>query len=257
MRCLRCSKQIPIQTKTCSCGFSFENNPIWSIAPIPSSIIYEINTVVSADNVKKRLGGWGPKRPTYTMNSPAKHAVFNSITDNSFLGDERDFVRIVETGVGKTFSSDITIEANKQYKVYIYYHNDASETYNDREHGQVGVALETRVATDFPDKLKKGERGAVVGIIRAVNTDPPAVWDSAYITAEEDMTLHYIEGSAKIYNHWNKTGTMLSTRIFSPQGTFIGLSQMNGIIFGCDKFSGSVCYTIQTKAARIDRKREE
>ena len=32
---------------------------------------------------------WGPERTTYTMESPAPSAVFNSITDNPTIGDER------------------------------------------------------------------------------------------------------------------------------------------------------------------------
>ena len=39
---------------------------------------------------------WGPERPTFTNSSPADYPVFNSITDNIVLGDERDFVRVVE-----------------------------------------------------------------------------------------------------------------------------------------------------------------
>lgn len=192
---------------------------------------------------------WGPERPTYTMNAPAKSATFNSITDNPLVGDERDFVRIVEKGVGDTYTSELTIEPGKQYEVYIYYHNDASETFNDKAHDQVGVAKETRVITDFPDELAKNERQAIIGKITSTTTSPATVWDEAYVTAKEAMTLHYVEGSAKIYNKWNQNGTLLSTRIFDPKGTFIGLEELNGIIFGCDQFSGSIRYTIQTVAA--------
>lgn len=191
---------------------------------------------------------WGPERPTYTMQAPADHATFNSITDNALVGDERDFVRIVEKGVGNTYTSELTIEPGKQYEVYIYYHNDASETFNDTAHHQVGVAKETRVITDFPDELAKNERQAIIGKITSTTATPATVWDEAYVTAKEAMTLHYVEGSAKIYNKWNQDGTLLSTRIFDPSGTYIGLEKLNGIIFGCDQYSGSISYTIQTVA---------
>lgn len=74
---------------------------------------------------------WGPERPTYTNEHPADHAVFNSITNNAAVGDERDFVRIEEKNSGRPYTSAIEVEAGKQYEVYIYYHNDASKTYND------------------------------------------------------------------------------------------------------------------------------
>lgn len=192
---------------------------------------------------------WGPEsRPTYTMNAPADHATFNSITDNALLGDERQFVRVVEDGVGDTYSHDLTIEPGKRYRVYIYYHNDASETYNTLDKNQAGVALETRMMSSFPEKLGKNERQAIVGRISSTTTNPEAVWDEAYITAKEALTLHYIEGSAKIYNHWHQDGLMLSTRLFSPEGTYIGTQDMNGIVYGCDRFSGSVAYLFETKA---------
>lgn len=63
--------------------------------------------------------GWGPERPLFTNKAPATYAVFNSITDNSVVGDERDFVRIAEKGIG-TYTNMIEIKAGKQYEVYIY-----------------------------------------------------------------------------------------------------------------------------------------
>ena len=195
---------------------------------------------------------WGPDRTTYTNADPAEHAVFNSITDNAAVGDERDFVRIEEKNSGRPYSSEINLEAGKQYEVYIYYHNDASETYNDAAHEYVGVARDTRMSSNFPKKLAKGERQAVTGRITSTTTEPEAVWDEAYVTAKEAMTLHYVTGSAKIYNQWATNGSVLSTNLFSTQGTFIGQDELDGIIMGCERFSGQVVYTIQTYAEGDD-----
>ncbi len=195
---------------------------------------------------------WGPERPLYTMENPAHKATFNSITDNAAVGDERDFVRIEEKDSGRTYSSEIKVEPGKKYEVYIYYHNDASETFNDQAHGFVGVARETRLATMFPTKLEKGERGTVFGRISSSTTEPEAVWDEAYITATEAMTLHYVNGTAKIYNGWGVNGQTLSTNIFTDKGTFIGLNELNGLILGCDRYSGQIVYTIETKAIDPD-----
>lgn len=195
------------------------------------------------------VSAWGPNRPTYTNENPADHAVFNSITNNAAVGNERDFVRIAEKGNGSTYVSELTIEPNKQYEVYIYYHNDASGIYNDAAHDYVGVARDTRLSSLFPASLKAGERGQVDGTITSSTTDPAAVWDEAYITAKEDLTLHYVTGSAKIYNSWGTNGANLSSeRLFSQEGTLLGLNQLNGLILGCAEYSGHVVYTIQTKA---------
>ncbi len=192
---------------------------------------------------------WGPSdRPTFTMQEPATYAVFNSITDNSAVGDERDFVRVEEKNSGRAYANNIEIEAGKQYEVYIYYHNDASKTFNDRAHNYAGVARDVRVSSIFPLELTAGEKGTISGTIMASNTNPTSVWDEAYVTAKEDTTLHYVEGSAKIYNNWGVNGSVLSTNLFSEMGTFIGLNNLDGVILGCDEYSGQIVYTIQTKA---------
>lgn len=191
---------------------------------------------------------WGPERPTYTDADPAEHATFNSIVDESGIGDERDFVRIEEKNSGREYSSEIVIEAGKQYEVYIYYHNDASETYNTEKYNYVGIARDVRLASSFPLSLEKNERAAVVGKITSTNAEPAAVWDEAYVTAKEAVTLHYVTGSAKIYNKRGTNGSVLSTNLFSEKGTFLGMDVLNGVIFGCDQYSGYVVYTIQTKA---------
>lgn len=204
--------------------------------------------IVTEDYAYKAIAGWGPKRELYTIENPAEYPVFNSITNNPAVGDERDFVRIEEKGSDRAYSSDIEIEANKEYEVYIYYHNNASSTYNDKEHDYKGVARNVRLSTFFPTSLVAGEHGVVSAKISSTNTDPQSIWDSARITAKEDMTLHYVTASAKIYNQWEADGSILSTRIFSDEGTFLGLNELNGIILGCDEYSGQVVYTIKTKS---------
>lgn len=196
---------------------------------------------------------WGPERQTYTMDKPAAKATFNSITDNAAVGDERDFVRIVEKGAGKTYTSDLTLEPEKEYEVFIYFHNDASTTYNDAAHNYVGVAQNTRVSSSFPTSLKAGETGKVFGRITSSSTDPQAVWDEAYVRAKQDLTLHYISGSAKIYNRWQANGSVLSQNLFTDTGTFIGMNQLNGVVPGCDIYSGQVVYTLQTHAVNEEK----
>lgn len=195
---------------------------------------------------------WGPERPTYTMESPADHATFNSITDNAALGDERDFVRIVEVDSGNAFTSELELEPDKEYAVYIYYHNDASETFNDAEHSRVGVARDARVISYFPDSIAAGERKQIDGIITASNTDPKTVWDEAYITASEDLTIQYVEGTARIYNQWSTNETLLPDSLFTEDGAFIGLTELNGVILGCDKYAGQIIYRLHTYAAGED-----
>ena len=54
---------------------------------------------------------WGPERPTYTIEKPADHVTFNSITNNPAYGDERNFVRIKEAGApASAYSDDTKVE---------------------------------------------------------------------------------------------------------------------------------------------------
>ena len=195
---------------------------------------------------------WGPERETYTMDNPADHATFNSITDNPVLGDERDFVRIVEKkadGEAKdTYVSDLEIEAGKDYEIYIGYHNNASETLNDKEHNRQGVAWNVKVATNFPSALTAGQKGEIQAKISSTSTTPEAVWDEAYLTAKQDVTLHYVSGTAKIHNDWETDGSVLSQNIFSNEGTFLGMDELDGMIYGCSEYSGYITYTIRAVA---------
>lgn len=210
-------------------------------------------TMILSQMVAPAAMAWGPERQTYTMNNPAPKATFNSITDNAAVGDERDFVRIVEKGVNGTYTSDLTIEAEKEYEVFIYFHNDASATYNDAAHNYIGVAQNTRVSSSFPTSLAAGEVGKIFGRITSTSTDPEAVWDEAYVRAKEALTLHYVSGSAKIYNRWQANGSVLSQNLFTDMGTFIGMNQLNGVVPGCDIYSGQVVYTLQTHAVETQK----
>lgn len=194
---------------------------------------------------------WGPERETYTNENPAPQAVFNSITNNAAVGDERDFVRIVEIskdGNKAAYSNEVTVRAGYDYEVYIYYHNNASSTYNDMAHNLIGVARNVRVSAAFPQSLKAGERGQTDAIIMSDKTIVPEVWDEAWMTAAEDVTLSYISGSAKILNDWEANGSTLSTNLFSEEGTLIGYNVLNGVIPGCAEYSGQVIYQIRAEA---------
>lgn len=198
------------------------------------------------------VNAWGPERPTYTMAKPAEKAVFNSITDNAAIGDERDFVRIAEVNSGKPFTSELIVEPDKDYIVMIYYHNDASATFNDTAHNRVGFAENVRMMSFFPEKLDKGERGKIDGVITTSNTDPATVWDEAYITAREAVTLSYIEGSAVIRNQKKTDGTLLSKALFTNEGVLLGTNSLNGLVPGCDEYAGQVYYRIHTTGVAVD-----
>ena len=191
---------------------------------------------------------WGPERKLFTNNEPATYPVFNSITDNAGVGDERDFVRIAEIstdGHKNTYVNNLKVEPGKSYEVWIFYHNNASATFNDETHDYSGVARSVRVSSWFSPVVKPGEGGEVDGKITASNTNPEKVWDEAYLTSDENVYLHYHLASAKVLNdNWPTNGAGLATSLFTDKGTFIGIDKLNGVIPGCAEYSGMVVYTL-------------
>lgn len=194
---------------------------------------------------------WGPERPTYTMDSPAPEVTFNSIIDNPVLGDERDFVRIVEAGTGGEFTNNVKIEAGKTYNVYIGYHNNAAGNLNESGYG---IAQRVRVATQFTETLEAGETGEINAIIEygyypAGTTEftYAQVYDGASYTADEKVTISFVPGSAIIHNGWALDGTVMPDQIATTAGDYIGLDALDGVIPGCSEYSGHIILQLTAK----------
>lgn len=192
---------------------------------------------------------WGPERATFTMENPATYPTFNSITNNPTIGDERDFVRVGEINADVTdLKDEVEVVPGRQYLVYVYFHNNASSTFNDSAHNHSGVALRTRMASSFSTVLTPSDRGKITATITADNTNPASVWDEAYMTTSTDKVLmHYVSGSAKIYNDWGTNGNVMPSSLFTEEGTLLGLNALNGVIPGCEEYHGVVSYVLQAE----------
>ncbi len=195
---------------------------------------------------------YGPERKTFTMKNPADYVTFNSITDNPVLGDERNFVRIAEENSGSEYKDEIKLVPGKTYELYIGYHNNAKSSLNSTGKG---IAQGAKVAVQYPAAVSPSNPGAISAIISAVNADPTEVWDEAKVTADTNVALNYVIGSAKIYNSWGSNGSILSTDIFSGEGTYLGLNQLDGLLPGCAEYSGHIL--IKFKANTTDAKVEK
>ena len=103
---------------------------------------------------------WGPERTTFTMEKPATYPTFNSITDNPTIGDERDFVRVGEINADVTnLKNEVKVVPGREYLVYIYFHNNASATFNTKEHNYSGVARVARMSSAFSKVLTPENQG--------------------------------------------------------------------------------------------------
>ena len=192
---------------------------------------------------------WGPERTTFTMEKPATYPTFNSITNNPTIGDERDFVRVGEINAEVTdLKNELEVVPGRQYLVYVYFHNNASSTFNDSAHNHSGVAIRTRMASAFSTVLTPSEKGKISATITADNSNPGSVWDEAYMTTKtEKVFMHYVAGSAKIYSDWRASGSTMPSSLFTEEGALVGLNSLNGIIPGCEEYHGVVTYVLQAE----------
>lgn len=193
------------------------------------------------------VSAWGPERTTFTMEKPATYPTFNSITNNPTIGDERDFVRVGKINADVTdLKNEIEVEPGNQYLVYIYFHNNASSSINDSAHNYAGVAMQTKMATNFSTVLTPEKKGEITATIRANNSNPAAVWDEAYMTTKtEKVLMHYVEGSAKIYNDWKTNNGIMPDSLFTQEGSLLGLNALNGVIPGCEEYHGVITYVLR------------
>lgn len=190
--------------------------------------------------VPASLYAWGPDRPTYTLENPADHVTFNSITNNAKHGDERNFVQIREAGTG-TYGEEVQVTPGKEYEVYVFYHNNASTTLNDEAHNYAGVAKNAQMRVQMPDHIKAGEKARVTGFVSADNAQPKSVWDEAYAASSSDVALRYVQDSAKITNLGATNGATLSNDLLKG-GVPLGFDSLNGDLPGCNHYSGYVIF---------------
>lgn len=196
------------------------------------------------------VSAWGPERTTYTNESPAPYATFNSITNNAAVGDERNFVRVGEVGSTEPYTDELEVIPGKEYEVYIYYHNNAASNTNA---SGLGMATNVKLSSAYPTVLKAGERGMISGIVswsyvtpeEPNNAKEGKVWDEAYFTTKTDgVVLRYKTGTATIHNGGKANGMVLPTDLFTEAGTPIGYNKLSGTLPGCAEYSGYITYTL-------------
>ncbi len=192
------------------------------------------------------LFAWGPTRPTYTMQTPADHVTFNSITNNPEVGDERNFVGIREAGSTSTWSDSMKVQAGKSYTVRVYVHNNAATNLNA---SGKGIARDVTASVNLPTTTAKSIQ--VDGTISASNASPKQVWDDAVFTGDQNFNLSYVKGSLKYENNaFGAAGTALPESIFTSSGAKLGYDKLDGTIPGCLQYAGYISFTVKPQFAQ-------
>ncbi len=185
---------------------------------------------------------WGPDRPIFESNEGATYPVFNSMTKNPVVGDERNFVRIRESGTGN-YTNQVNFVPGKVYEVSVYYHNNAASNLNASGKGQ---AKDATLKMEVPNVVTGGVNAALTGTISASNTNPLKVWDEAYgkNTTNSDIALRYVSGSARFTSQGAINGQTVPDTLFTT-GAKLGYSGQNGEVPGCNEFSGYVTFKLR------------
>lgn len=192
----------------------------------------------------------GRDRDTFTMGALPGYAMFNSVIDNPVVGDERNFVRVREIGSGETYSDEVEVIPGKEYEVYILIHNDAASDTNLEENI---VATNVRLASAYPTIINSDKRGMISGLLswRFVKPDSlnktyeATIWDEAYLISKTDgVVIRYKTGTAMIHNYGKTGGSVLSTALFTEEGTPLGYDHLEGSISGGVAHASYVTYTL-------------
>ncbi len=191
------------------------------------------------------LLAWGPGRPLYTVENAAPHVTFNSITNNQRVGDETNFVRIRELAPNTTFGDDVQLQPGKTYEVMLFYHNNAKSELNTKigpDGKPVGIARNTMARVQMPGRLDAGATATITGFVSADNATPKEVWDNARGVSANAVALRIVPGSAKIASsNGAVNGKPLPNELFTT-GTHIGYDKLDGVLPGCNEFSGYITY---------------
>lgn len=180
--------------------------------------------------------GWGPERPTFTMKKPAPYLAFNSITDHSMHGDERNFVQCRDRN-GNSWGTEVTALDGHIYQCYLWFDNALAPNLDD---GNPAATLQSARAKI---RLPKDEPNAsLVGYLSAVNAN--TVWSSCRFTSSQPVTISYQRGTALIHTLPGVAvdGPRLAEK-YKDDVMTSGIAASDGALLGEKKLDGRIRQT--------------
>jgi len=191
---------------------------------------------------------WYPERPTYTIENPAPHVTFNSITNNPDEGDERAFFEVKDAANTQMngFSGKAEVEEGQELLLRVYVHNNAADNLNGSNFDGPGVAKNTKVRIHLPTDTAQALRANAY--ISADNAQPQTVADTIDLMGQNgaNFKVEYVPGSAEQYTNAVPKGIKLSDSIVTS-GAPIGYGAADGIVPGCFQYSSIVTIKVKVK----------
>lgn len=202
---------------------------------------------------------WGDSangRPTYTLaqinnNELGDKIVFNSITDNPKVGDERNFVGALKSSDVKTTDNtwkadSIEVQDGETYTIRLYVHNNNNK-------GTQAIAEGVKAYFSLPTTVSKDQ--TLVGYLDSTNATVDRIWDEVHLTSNDFFFyVEYVKDSAKYINHTHSKTFNLPNEIVvgaknKTGGALLGYDTMDGRIPGCFEYDGEV--QIQVKVHKF------
>ena len=138
----------------------------------PKRLVAAVLVLAAVVAVPALSTAWGPTRDTFTIEHPADHVTFDSITNNPNYGDERNAVTIksADNTAAGGWSDDVNVQNGKEYYVRMYVHNNAAANLNLVAHD---------VTARFNVPTQRTNRIQVDGYLSSSNATPREIWDQA------------------------------------------------------------------------------
>ena len=167
--------------------------------------------ITAAVLVPLGIYAWGPSRETFTMAEPATYNVFNSITDNPDVGDERNFLRVRDAdsqywqdGTTNGWTDTISnMEEGHTYTIRMYVHNNAAAYLNLEA---TGVRAHVNLPTSEDSWGKQYE---VNGYLYADNANPNEIWDNIVLKSDKEFHVKVVSQNR------NRSQAMTSVRVLT------------------------------------------
>lgn len=221
---------------------------------VPKKLLVFMALVLVALGVTAAAGAWSPERPTYTIENPADHVTFNSITNNPREGDERAFFELKDAANQQPngFLHKIDVKDGEEIYLRVYVHNNAASSLNGTNFNGTGVAKNTKLRIWLPSVTDSVMRANAY--ISADNASPKEVADTAdfYDAGGQKFSISYVPGSAVAYNNAvGQAGMKLSDSIVTT-GAPLGYTSPNGVFPGCFQYANVVMLKVKVKMQTPD-----
>lgn len=190
-----------------------------------------------------RQVGWGPERPTYTMEVRPDYPCFNSVTNQRPYGDERNFCRIkLSNQPNNTYTDIMGAFGGETFTVYVHYQNCAVNT---DESGKDLSSTNTILKIYSKSRVKPFEFTPIVATIKSDNTNPPSVWDGVSLMFDREVALRYVDGSAKIHSAGAVDNLKLDPNELFYDGAKLGYYELDGTLPAGPEYSGYVTFELK------------